>query len=62
MPLTVGEAHSYDHYEVQIIVDRFRLDPTKASKEWINLLISMYQKDGYCDKLNQKPEHLTILS
>ena len=57
------KAHSYGHYEIQTIADRFSLDPTIASKEWINLLISMIKKDGYCDKLNQKPEHFfAILS
>ena len=41
MPRTVKEAHSNGHYEIQTIANRFSLDPTTASKEWINLLISM---------------------
>ena len=47
MPRTVGEAQSYGHYEIQNIAERFSLDPTTASKEWINLLIPIIQKDGY---------------
>ena len=28
-----------------------------ASKEWVDLLLSMVQEDGYCGKLKQNPEH-----
>ena len=40
MPRTVVKL-IHTHFEIQTIANRFSLDPTTASKEWINLLISM---------------------
>ena len=56
MPKTLGEVYRYGHYEIQSIADRFGLNPETVSKEWTDLLISMVQEDGYCDKLKNKPE------
>jgi hypothetical protein len=56
MPKTLGEINTYGHYEIQSIADRFGLNPETVSKEWTDLLISMVQEDGYCDKLKNKPE------
>ena len=54
MPRTVVKLIHTVIRKIQTIAYRFSLNPTTASKEWINLLISVVQKNGYCtlNKLN----------
>ena len=56
LPLTVSEAFFYGQNEVQELARKFNLDPETVSKEWINLLISMLDEDGFCDKLQKTAE------
>ena len=57
LPRITNEAFVYGHDEIQELAKKFDLDAETATKEWIDLLISMIQEDGYCNNLHKKPEN-----
>lgn len=57
LPRNINEALVYGHKEIQNLAEKFSMDAETASTEWTNLLISMIQEDGYCDRLSKKPEN-----